>query len=429
MIEDETPAEGVPLYHTVGIGAGPANLSLAALFESATTESIALFDKQPGPSWHNRLLHSGVRMQTSWLKDLVSLVAPRHELTFLNYLVTSGRMYALMNSQFDVIPRQEYVRYLAWAAGKLRNVNYGVAIERISFTDKGFLVYSGGRPVARSEHLVIGMGSHPVIPAGLSGLPPQRAFIADDLAERLDEMTADRDAPVAIVGGGQTGIEAAGKLLSRGFTDIKWFGRRLWFETIDDSPTANDVYRPAHMQALQRLSPLTRRRVIEGLNPTGDALTPGAMRALYQANYDRLLELGKFPVIMYPARDVTSAEVDEATGDIVLKCRTPEKPEEHRARYVVIATGRENTAVPFDDDLRERVEVAEDGELIVEPDFSVRWKGMNGHKIYALNRARHSHGLTDANLTLLPVRAAIVLNSMFEREMFAIRDELCPINW
>src|SRR3954466_15560702 len=119
MIDAQEPASDIPHYHAVGIGAGPANLSLAALFESSTSETIALFDRQPVPSWHNRLLHSGVRMQTSWLKDLVSLVAPRHELTFLNYLVTTGRMYALMNSQFDVIPRQEYVRYLAWASAKL----------------------------------------------------------------------------------------------------------------------------------------------------------------------------------------------------------------------------------------------------------------------------------------------------------------------
>ena len=427
MTDEETPVAGLPYYHTVGIGAGPANLSLAALFESSTPEKIALFDSQPGPSWHNRLLHSGVRMQTSWLKDLVSLVAPRHELTFLNYLVTTGRMYALMNSQFDVIPRLEYVRYLAWAAGKLRDVNYGVTVDQISFDDDGFVVYSAGRAMARSENLVIGMGSAPVIPDGLSGLPPKRAFIADELGERLDEMSADLDARVAVVGGGQTGIEAALWLLNRGFTNIDWFGRRLWFDTIDDSPCANDVYRPAHLEALQRLSPPTRRKVIGALNPTGDALTPGAMRGLYQANYDSLLELGRFPVTLYPGRDVTSGVFDG--DDIVLTCKTPEKPEEHRARHVVIATGRRNAPVPFDDDLRRRVDVTEDGELIVEPDFSVRWKGMNGHQIYALNRARLNLGLTDANLTLLPVRAAIVLNSMFGREMFEIRDELCPVNW
>src|SRR5207249_2398925 len=41
MIDEETPVAGLPFYHTVGIGAGPANLSLAALFESSTAEKIA----------------------------------------------------------------------------------------------------------------------------------------------------------------------------------------------------------------------------------------------------------------------------------------------------------------------------------------------------------------------------------------------------
>jgi lysine N6-hydroxylase len=427
MMDEETPVAELPFYHTVGVGAGPANLSLAALFESSTTERIALFDRQPGPFWHNRLLHSGVRMQTSWLKDLVSLVAPRHELTFLNYLVTTGRMYALMNAQFDFIPRLEYVRYLAWAAGKLKNVYYGVDVDRIAFGDDGFRIYAAGRPVARSENVVIGLGSVPVIPDRFGALPSERAFIADDLADRLGGMSDRLDAPLAVVGGGQTGIEAVMKLLRQGFTNIKWFGRRLWFDTIDDSPNANDVYRPAHVEALQRLSPPTRRQIIERLDPTGNALTPGAMRALYQANYDGMLDLGRFPVVLYPARDVQTGVMD---GDeIVLTARTPEKVEEHRVQYAVIATGRRNVDVPFDDELRERVEFGDDGELAIEPDFSVRWKGMNGYKMYALNRARFNQGLTDANLTLLPVRAAIVMNSMFGRDMFQIRDELCPVNW
>lgn len=427
MTNIETELDAIPRYHAVGIGAGPANLSLAGLFESATSESIALFDRQDGPAWHNRLLHSGVRMQTSWLKDLVCMVDPRHELTFLNYLVTSGRMFALLNSQFDVMPRAEYVRYLGWAAARLKNVHYGVTIDRISFTDSGFVVYSAGKPQAVSEHLVIGMGSAPVIPASLVGLPSDRAFIADDLADRLPEMRLDLDAPVAVVGGGQTGLEAVGLLLSQGFTDIRWFGRRLWFDTIDDSPNANDVYRPAHVEALQRLSSVTRRRVIQQLNPTGDALTPGAMRGIYQANYDRMVELDRFPLRLYPARDVISGTFDGSM--IELHCRSLEQEEQYQARYVVIATGRENAPVPFDDELRQRVEVNEDGELIVENDFSVRWKGMNGHKMYALNRARLVQGLTDANLTLLPVRAATVLNSMFGRQLFDLKDELCPVVW
>ena len=88
------------------------------------------------------------------------------------------------------------------------------------------------------------------------------------------------------------------------------------------------------------------------------------MRGLYQANYDRMLELGRFPLRLLPGRDVTSAEFD---GSMVeLHCQSLEQEEQYQARYVVIATGRENAPVPFDDELRQRVEFNEDGELIVE---------------------------------------------------------------
>jgi lysine/ornithine N-monooxygenase len=142
------------------------------------------------------------------------------------------------------------------------------------------------------------------------------------------------------------------------------------------------------------------------------------MRTLYQANYDAMLELDRFPVRLFPAREVVSGRLDGARpdADILLTAKTLEGREEHRVRHAVIATGRRNVPVPFDDELAERVELLEDGELSVDADYSVRWKGMNGHRVYALNRARHNQGLTDANLTLLPVRAAV-------------RDELCAVDW
>ncbi|HEY3001900.1 MAG TPA: SidA/IucD/PvdA family monooxygenase [Kribbellaceae bacterium] len=420
-----TDTTALPYYHTIGIGAGPANLSLAALHMTSSDEPMALFDRTPAPDWHATLLHPGVRMQTSWLKDLVSVVDPTHQLTFLNYLVTEGRLFALLNAQFDVIPRREYMRYLAWASRRIDNIHYGVDIDSIGITDGGFEVRSGGTPLARSEHLTIGVGTRPSTPAWAASLPDDRAFLADYLAQHLGTMR--RDAPVAVVGGGQTGIEAVLRLLGAGFTDISWLGRRQWFMTIDDSPAANDFYRPAHQRFLQQLTRESRRRLITEQNPTGDALTPGALKVLYQANYDAMLERDLFPVTLLPARDVNAAE--QVGDDIVLTATTPERREQHRVRHVVIAVGRETVPVPFDDDLRERLDTDEAGDMLIDADYSVRWKGMNGHRIYALNRGRMSHGIPDANLTLLPVRAAIVLNSMFERQLFEIKDDLCPIQW
>jgi len=215
---ETTSTNDLPYYHTIGIGAGPANLSLAALHQTSTTERMALFDRAPAPDWHTTLLHPGVRMQTSWLKDLVSVVDPTHKLTFLNYLVTEGRLFALLNAQFDVIPRREYMRYLAWASRQIDDLHYGLNIDSIGITDDGFEVRSQGRALARSEPLTLGVGTRPAMPDWTAALPGDRAFIADYLAPHLDTMR--RDEKVAVVGGGQTGIEAVLRLLSAGFTDI-----------------------------------------------------------------------------------------------------------------------------------------------------------------------------------------------------------------
>jgi lysine N6-hydroxylase len=415
-------------YDVVGIGAGPANLSLAALMQAHTDCSIALFDRAPSSRWHAGLLHSGARMQTSWIKDLVAMINPTHPLTFLNYLVSEGRLFALLNSQFDFIPRAEYMRYLAWATERIANIHHDTPVDEVDFVEgEGFITVSRGTAITSSEHLVLGVGTRPKLAAAFAGAPADRVFLADHLADHLDSMAADPDAPVAVVGGGQTGIEAVLRLRCAGFRNIHWLGRRNWFMTIDDSPVANDFYRPGHQQFLQTLTGPTRRRLVEEQTPTGDALTPGALRTLYQLNYDGLLELGRFPVTLLPGRDVVAAV--ERDGDIVLTATTPETSEEHRARYAVIAAGRESAPVPLSDSLRDRLDTDENGEMIVQSDYSVRWKGANGHRIYAMNRARFSHGIPDANLTLLPIRSALVINSILDRQLFTVRDELCPIRW
>lgn len=409
------------------LGAGPANLSLAALFQTCSSESIGLFDRQPGPAWHPQLLQPGVRMQTSWLKDLVSLVDPRHELTFMNYLVSTGRMFALLNAQFDFIPRGEYQRYLAWAAERLGTINYGVDIDRVSFDGDEFVLYAGSEAMARSQHLAVGVGSRPTVPQGLAHLPTERAFVADELTSRIDAMASDLDATVAVVGGGQTGLECVLALLGRGFTDIQWLGRRQWFQTIDDSPVANEFYRPAHQQFLLQLDRPTRRRLVEELEPTGDATTPGALRALYHANYDAMLSLGRFPVTLLPGRDVVRGL--NRRHRVTLHAMCAAGHEIFEARHVVIATGREHAPIPFDADLWDRMELDDSGELLLDADYSVRWHGGGAHRIFALNRGRFSHGIPDANLTLMPVRSAVVLNSLFDRELFPVRDGLCPVQW
>ncbi len=413
-------------YHTVGIGAGPANLSLAAMYDALAPHQIALFEANKGPNWHDGLLHSGVRMQTGWVKDLVSLYDPTHRLSFLNYLVTTGRVYALLGAGFDTIPRLEYQQYLSWAALQLPNISYGTRIERISYDGDTLVSYSAAGPVARSQHLSVGIGTSPYVPGFLAD-GDERVIVADDLCERLASLPKDPATPWIVIGSGQTSAECVAALLGHGYHDVKWIGRRSWFAPLEDSPSANDLYRPAYQQSFLNLSRETRQQLVSGQILTSDGISPGTLRGLYQHNYEERLRTGRFPVTIMPSRTVVAAH--EREGQIELECQGLAGEERHRAAYVVVAAGRRQTPLPFDDDLAALLDLDEHGTPIIEADYSVRWKHSDDHKIFVLNRGRYVQGLVDSNLSILPVRSAIILNSIADRDVCPIRDDFRSTQW
>lgn len=412
-----------PHFHTAGVGAGPSNLSLAALFEAVAPDRIVLFEAQAGPAWHGGLLFPGVTMQTGWLKDLVSLLDPSHRLSFLNYLVRTRRIFTFMSAQYSDIPRLEYVRYLEWAAQQLADVHFGTRVDCVSFDD-GFSLYSDGKLLTTSDHLVLGIGSRPTTPPGLAGLDQTRMSLADDLLVRLPAAELDPAEPVAVVGGGQTGAESVLELHRRGFSDIRWFGRRPWFAPLDDSPGANEMYRPAYSMFLNRLPTELKREMVKEQVLTSDGITPSTLRALFQANYEDLLRRGFPPITMFPSRRITSGE-PQGKG-VRLFCEGSHGQETHDVRFVVVAAGRVPAPLPFDEQLQEMIETDAHGDVVVDEDFSLRWKGQDRHRIFAQNRARFIHGLPDANLSLLAMRSAVIINSLFGREVFDIIDD-CPV--
>jgi lysine N6-hydroxylase len=412
--------------HVVGVCAGPANLSLAALFEALAPHEITLFERQPRPAWHGGMLHAGVRMQTGWVKDLVSLVDPTHRLSFLNYLVSTGRVFAMLGAGFETVPRLEYTSYLAWAAERLPRIRYGVPIERISY-DTSFACHSGGRIVARATHLALGQGTVPYRPPFLAGLDPARVILADDLAARLGEVPADPETRIVVAGSGQTAAECVQLLLGAGYRNLAWLGRRPWFAPLEDSPAANDMYRPEYRRFFVNLSRPTRERLVREQVLTSDGISPGTLRGIYQTNYEDRLRTGRYPVTLMPGRDLIGART---TGDeLELVCRGLGAEERHRAGFLVVALGRRYAPLPFDAGLTEMIDFDDSGEPLLNGDFSVRWKHADRNHIFMMNRGRYVHGLVDANLSLLPVRAATIINAIAAREVYAIRDECLSTVW
>ena len=417
-----SPVKSAQPFHVVGIGAGPANLSLAALYGRAGRPGgLALFDSAPGPRWHPGLLFAGARLQTSWVKDLVSLVDPSNPLSFLNYLVTTGRLFSYLNAQFEETPRAQYVAYLKWAAGQLP-VRYRAQVESVTYdeTEGLFRLHSPDGLLAASRHLILGVGTRAYVPECFRDADSPRVLLAEELTDRQDAISAETS--VTVVGGGQTGAECVQELLNRGCTRLSWIGRRPSFAPMDDSPSANDYFRPAYQQHFQQYSSELRRSTASGQALTSDGISMSTLRGIYQHVYEAELKPEHSPLTMYPGRDVVSVKAGDSGLD--LKCSLATGANEHHsAEYAVLATGRRPTPMPLHDALAALIETGDDGLPVIAPDYSLRWKSSAENKIYVQNRSRYVHGIADPNLSLLAVRSAIILNSLFEKELYAIRDE------
>jgi len=421
------PSGHVPHVHTAGVGAGPANLSLAALFEAVAPDRIALFEQQSGPGWHDPLLHGGVRMQTAWLKDLVSTVDPTHRLSFLNYLVTGGRLFTFLNAQYDSVPRLEYVRYLNWAAERLGVVRYGVRVDEVAFEADRFTLRAGGELLATSDHVVFSLGTVPRVPDCFHGLSEDVAVVPERLAARVPAFQALADQPVAVVGDGQTGAEAVIALMDRGFHDIRWIGGKPWFTPLDDSPSANEFYRPAYPEFLHGLLREQRRQMVATHRITSDGISSGTLRTIYQRNYDALLTGGHAPVRLLPGRTVVAAR--SAGESLRLTCVAGGRSQVIAVRWAVLATGRAPAPLPIAGELFDQLELTDEGDLVVDEDYSVPWKRGEQNRIFMFNRATATHGRADANLSLLPARSATVINSLFGREIYPVHDGYRTTEW
>ena len=109
------------VFDTLGIGFGPANLSLAIALREASAScdwplKIQFLESKPTFAWHPGMLIEGTTIQVSFLKDLVTLSNPCSHFTFINYLKQVGRLDEFINLQEFFPSRLELNDYFCWAA-------------------------------------------------------------------------------------------------------------------------------------------------------------------------------------------------------------------------------------------------------------------------------------------------------------------------
>ena len=397
----------------LGIGVGPANLSLASLLHRHREITNVFIERNGAFAWHDGQQIPGASLQVSPLKDLVTLADPTSEFSFLAYLHSQGRIYHYINAQFDAVPRQEFRNYLEWASRRNENIVFGEEVRSVEF-DGTFLVRTDRRAL-KAENLSIGVGTRPWVPPFVERQLDETQFHVSEFVRRGGALAGKR---VAVVGGGQSGAEAFFDLISRPDADlprrVSWISRRGNFFPIDDSPFTNDYYMPSYSDYFYKLE-RAAREPLNVLNIlTSDGISEATLRQIYQRIYTQRFINGREDLVeLYPNCEVRAVAGPGPRGrDLAFVSQDQPGATVHLEVDVIVwATGFRPARTDFLAPIADRLE-REGDELRIDEDFAVRWDGPPDRRIFVMNAARGQRGLADMNLSLVAWRSQRIVDRL-----------------
>lgn len=404
---------GAPSHYTLlGIGAGPANLSLASLLHDKPEISNLFLDQKAAFSWHDDQMIDGATLQVSLFKDLSTLTDPTNKFTFMSYLHEKGRIYHFLNAQFDEIPRREFRNYMAWAVEKNRNVSFGERVLHIDF-DGVFRIETDKRQLT-ADHLAVGVGTKPWVPEFAAPLLSNSQFHVSQYMKKNHNAAGKQ---VVIIGGGQSGAEVFLDLSSKPASErperITWLSRRRNFSPIDDSTFTNDFYMPCYSEYFSKLPLHLRQKTNRENILTSDGISESTLRAIYQKLYClQFITPGELEFDLMTSRSVSNVvQTSSGRWRVDYKHLDVEQAEHIEADIIIWATGYAPAEKNFLNGLKERIHYEND-EFVIDDDFAIVWDGPRQNNIFVQNAVRGQRGLPDVNLSLNAWRAQCIMGRL-----------------
>ncbi|MGC0420379.1 lysine N(6)-hydroxylase/L-ornithine N(5)-oxygenase family protein [Embleya sp. AB8] len=409
---------GAVVYDLVGVGIGPFNLALAALADRIEPLRTLFLDRAPAFSWHPGLLLDGTTLQVPFLADLVTLVDPTSPWSFLAYLRAHDRLFPFYFAERLHVPRREYDHYLRWVAEALPACRFGSDVVAVSWADGRYRVEfrdlaTGERHHAYARHVVLGIGTAPVVPEPFAGLLGDTVLHAANYLDHRADLTDAED--VTVLGSGQSGAEVFLDLLRRRTGPgqrLTWLTRSPAFAPMEYSKLGLEHFTPDYTRYFHALPEPVRDRLVPAQWQLYKAISAETIAAIHDELYERGIAGGRVRATLMPDVTVGSARV---TGEgVELGCRHGEQDRGFvvRTDRVVLATGYAPRHPALLDPLEELIVRDDAGRPLIDLDHRVVLAEHVTGGLYTQNAELHTHGVGTPDLGLGAHRAATILNSV-----------------
>lgn len=417
------------IYDIACIGAGPANLSVAALGQHSTTLKMIVLEKEPEVSWHPYALYDESNLQTSCLEDLVTPVMPTNPLSFLNFLSNTGRITQFLCASDVVVSRREWEQYLQWCSKRIENLHTNEEVQEVGIRDSLFVIRSSvGEYFAKNISLGIGVVPH--TPEWAKEHIGKRVFHAWDLTKHRPNLSGCR---VVVVGGGQTSAEVVDSILNDTYGRVGhlfWASRRKNLIPMDDTPFVNEFFSPQYAHYFNSLDDEARHKIEAENRLLCDGVSPGMAGSLYNKIYFRQHVEESGPEIdIILGQDVEKLSFDGSAYTIHIVSNIDGNRATMSADIVILATGCERHFPPFLSEIKERFVLNKLGEFELDRNYRAKTHSADSPGLYAHNRGRRTHGIGDNTFCMISWRSATVLNAITREEIFRSPPTRTAINW
>ncbi len=412
------------LHDIVAVGAGPANLSLAALARPLNDVDAVVLESAPAFSWHPGMMLSGAAVQTAPLKDLVTLVAPTSPYSFLNFLAKHGRLYRYLIAARGPVMRREFEQYYTWAAEQL-DVQFGAHVEMLEHDGTGFVLYAA-EDVWRARNVVVGIGQVPYVPDCVKPWLSGDVFHSADYLSQPREL-AGRD--VLIVGGGQSAADIVMHLIAEDDRlphRLTWTSGRGGFLPLDDSPFSNEWFNPRYVRHFYELGAERRRQLLEKQLLASDGMDESTLLSIYRRLYEiDYLSGGPFEHALLSGHRLVGLTGADARYEATIASFDTDEARTISVDAVILATGYQSQLASFLAPIESRLLRDERGSCRIDASYRLAFDGPPGHGLFVQGAAQATHGIADPNLSLGSWRSAVILNEICEREAYRLdRDDV-----
>lgn len=413
-----------------GIGVGPFNLSLAALLDPVRELRCRFFERRDSFEWQSGMMLPGTRMQTSFLKDLVTPVDPTSRFSFLAYLVDQGRFYRFVNAEFSRVRRSEFAEYMRWAAHKLPNLKFGAPVTQVSLTGDHFEIECDRHGRVHARDLVIATGVAPYVPSWAQRHLGSQCIHSGEFMHRSPSLTGRR---VVVVGGGQSGVEVFLNVVSgrQGVpSHVTLVSRRANLEPLDETAFVNEYFTPDYVHHFHRLPEARRAPIVESQKLAGDGVSPETLRELSQFLYENdFLNDDRRPYRILTHREVRGMQRSGSAFRIEMHNGFDHGVEAMLADVVILATGYRHKLPACVEPIANLLARDANGQLKLRRDYVADWSGPDNNRVYVQNGGRYSHGIADPQLSLAAWRAAVIANSVARRQVYRTEVAPSPVEW